>query len=392
MLERPFVDIPAAWEVLEKYNAVHKLMNQALMNELHKSFVKAFSILNPYIAINEIVEVNNILTKHDIYIDDIPGLSSVVALHIYSGNYPELVMEFKAKELYKPRHNVEDSQFKFIEKFHGTFIGYILNINFPSYTMKYYIKMHSYGCRLDCFDKPPKPVDLQEVYAYKLLSLLNYCTEIDFLFEDETSFFISSLDAGFDVATQTNKFTCKYSDLKKYYEEKGCDFTDFFADYSTLAPSFLIEMIRQIDLICKLLNICDILNHMDNVVFIGEDIEHITDFKIVDLLIPRKRCYKNYPHQNYQENDCKFLAMYEDSLIGWTCNVCISDPSLKSYRRRFDFELFTSKAIETFEYVKSLKLTNCNLSELSEYHSNVLFAINDLNNYMQTVEEPSVHN
>jgi hypothetical protein len=209
-------------------------------------------------------------------------------------------------ELYPAATKIES-----LDKQSGVQLGERIKVTFPDgNALLYHVKTHSEG-RL--FDKStaPKLVNPQELLAYKILELLGFGCEVHFFEKSPEDVYIATLDASFVSKTKRGKFNVFHKaagDLGRGNDtEYGQSIWGTLADqrrqisentevgaWNALEKNLQSDEIAQnfihqqssLDILTRIMRLCDLLNNPENFGFISCDDMHpqlkVIDFRVMD--------------------------------------------------------------------------------------------------------------
>ena len=196
---------------------------------------------------------------------------------------PKLVLQVKATEYFEQRY--PGSSVVFSEKLNGVQLGSIAEVtSIIGKKIRFYIKTHRKGL-LSQFSSTAKPVDLTEIFLYKFLEKIGFGPEVHFFYSNPEEFYICTRDAG-DIDSQSNMSFMTFSnfidsDATKQIVERvrSMDPCNETIDYDT--DKFMLAIV-EIDILCRLFDMHDVLKNADNFGFILNS-NRIERFSIIDF-------------------------------------------------------------------------------------------------------------
>jgi hypothetical protein len=194
------------------------------------------------------------------------------------------VLEDKAREYF-------ESQFtgctvEFHNKTSGVRFGTIAHVTHGDNMMKFYIKTHRNGLATQS-SGTIKPVDLSEVFLYKLLEYAGAGPEVHFFYNDEKDFYICTRDA-------TEHFNATWWLLSQMKENESTNhivesIRQMNADNETNLLNDNIDRVMlgfsQADMLCHIFDMTDVLKNDGNFGFILDSNNAILRLCVVDFSV-----------------------------------------------------------------------------------------------------------
>jgi hypothetical protein len=152
------------------------------------------------------------------------GLSRDIAQHI---NAHVLSIQKAAQvyfEQFYGRNKKVITSITFTPKLSGDYSGTKINIEYkdndigPIHKISYFVKTHQYGSTSRSASMAP--VDLKELFAYKVLEYIGFGPKVHFIANPLSSggFYIATQDAAFTKETSKSKFFHRYEDLEPKFK------------------------------------------------------------------------------------------------------------------------------------------------------------------------------